>query len=250
MLVILSPSKTQDFETPTKAPFITQPVFKQEIHTLLTSLKQMSPADIAELMSISEKLSHLNFERFQNFQDTFTEQNSKPAIEAFQGDVYRDIDIVNYTPEDFQFAQDHIRTLSGLYGLLRPLDLMQPYRLEMKTKLKNPEGKDLYQFWGTKITDQLNQTNQPIINLASNEYSKAANLKKIQQPVINITFKEKKGNDYKIVAIYAKIARGTMANYIVKNRITEPQDLKNFNLDDYTYSPDYSTDQEYIYLRG
>lgn len=250
MLVILSPSKTQDFETPSKAPFTTQPVFKQEIHTLLTSLQQMSPTDIAKLMGISEKLSHLNFERFQNFQETFTIQNSKPAIEAFHGDVYRDIDVANYTKQDFEFAQDHLRTISGLYGLLRPLDLMQPYRLEMKTKLKNSKGKDLYQFWGNKIAEQLNQSNQPIINLASNEYSKAANFKQIKQPVINITFKEQKGKDYKIVAIYSKIARGTMANYIVKNRITQPNDLQNFNLDGYHYAPDDSTDDHLIFLRN
>ena len=250
MLVILSPSKTQDFQTPSKAPFTTQPLFKQEIHSLLTLLKQMSPDEIAKLMSISEKLSHLNYERFQNLKDIFLEANSKPAIEAFQGDVYRDIATANYTPEDFQFAQDHLRTISGLYGLLRPLDLMQPYRLEMKTKLKNSKGKDLYQFWGTKITDELNKANQPIINLASKEYSKAAKLKEINQPVIDITFREKKGNDYKIVAIYSKIARGTMANFIVKNRITKPTDLHKFNLDSYAYSSDYSTDQEYVYLRG
>lgn len=250
MLAILSPSKTQDFETPSKAPFTTQPVFKQEIHTLLTELQTKSPDDIASLMQISEKLSHLNFERFQNFQDTFTEQNSKPSIEAFIGDVYRDIDVANYTKQDFEFAQENIRTISGLYGLLKPLDLMQPYRLEMKTKLQNPKGKDLYQFWGNKITQELNDANQPIINLASNEYSKAANLKHIKQPVINITFKEKKGKDYKIVALYSKIARGTMANYIVKNRLSNPDELKQFNLDGYVYSSDYSTSSDFVFLRN
>lgn len=250
MLAILSPSKTQDFETPSKAPFTTQPVFKQEIHTLLTELQTKSPDDIASLMHISEKLSHLNFERFQNFQDNFTEQNSKPSIEAFIGDVYRDIDVANYTKQDFEFAQEHIRTISGLYGLLKPLDLMQPYRLEMKTKLQNPKGKDLYQFWGNKITQELNDANQPIINLASNEYSKAANLKHIKQPVINITFKEKKGQDYKIVALYSKIARGTMANYIVKNRLSNPDELKQFNIDGYVYSSDYSTSSDFVFLRN
>jgi hypothetical protein len=249
MLLVLSPSKTQDFETPSRAPAFKQPEFLNEIQDLTKILKGFSATQIAELMGVSEKIANLNAKRFKNFNPTFTKQNSKPAIEAFQGDVYRDIDTVNYTDEDFEFANEHIRIISGLYGILKPLDLIQPYRLEMKTKLKNAKGKNLYEFWGQKLAHVMNKECTTIVNLASNEYFDALK-KHLTCPVQKITFKENKSGEYKIIAIYSKLARGTMANWIVKNRINDPLALKGFNLDNYQFNKSESKESEYVFTRG
>lgn len=248
MLLLLSPAKTQDFATPSRTPFSTSPIFQSEIQQLVAVLKDKSPQEIATLMSISDNLSILNFKRYQDFEPKFNEKNSKPAIEAFQGDVYRDIAVQKYSKEDFKFIQDHVRIISGLYGLLRPLDLIQPYRLEMKTKLKNPSGKDLYEFWSNKLAQVLNKEHTTIINLASNEYFKAIQ-KHLTSPLITITFKEKKDSGYKIVAIYSKIARGTMTNWVVKNRIKSPEELKNFKEDGYKFNKSLSTEKELVFTR-
>ena len=193
------------------------------------------------MMSVSENIANLNYDRYQNWLTPFTTKNSKQALLTFIGDVYRDIDSENYTKEDFAFAQECLRTISGLYGLLRPLDLIQPYRLEMKFR---------YKYWKAILTEHLQDYKDPIINLASKEYSSAIDLKKLQADVYNIVFKEKKPAGYKTIPLYSKIARGTMANWIVMQRITEPQKLQAFKEDDYKFAPELSTKQEFVFTRG
>jgi cytoplasmic iron level regulating protein YaaA (DUF328/UPF0246 family) len=247
MLILLSPSKTQDFETTSRIQHPTQPGFQLEIQALIQVLNKLKPQ---EIMSVSQKIADLNYDRFQNYQSKFTSQNSKPALEAFKGDVYQDIQVESYTSDQLKYAQDHLRIISGLYGLLRPLDLIQPYRLEMKTKLKNPKGKDLYEFWNTKITDKLNQTPEPIINLASDEYYKVIQPKNLKQPVYKINFKERKGDEYKIVAIHAKRARGAMTNFIIQNQLKDPEEIKEFKARNYTFTDKLSTENEFTFTRG
>jgi cytoplasmic iron level regulating protein YaaA (DUF328/UPF0246 family) len=249
MYILLSPSKTQNF---TKASFLlpaTQPIFKKEILDLTSDLKKLSKAQIKNLMSISDNLADLNFTRFQTFEPSFTQKNSKPALFAFEGDVYTDIEAQDYSKSQLEFANNHIRILSGLYGLLKPMDLIQPYRLEMKTKLKTAKSKNLYEFWGSKISQQLNDADY-IINLASEEYFKAVDLNTLKAPIINVHFKQKKGSDYKIIPIYAKKARGTMANFIVKNKITKPTKIQEFEEDNYKFASKYSTPTELVFVRG
>lgn len=254
MLVILSPSKTQNFENYNlpKGVEPSAPLFQKEIQELVQKLKQLSPDQISKLMSLSEKLTELNFQRFQDFNpQKFTSDNSKPALLAFEGDVYRDIDSIHYSKEDWDFANQHLRTISGLYGLLRPTDNIQPYRLEMKTKLPTKNAKDLYEFWGAKLAEQINsEGHTTLINLASNEYSKALipHLKNID--LINISFKDKKKDKYRVIAIYSKFARGNMANQIIKQRITKPEQLKDLNVDGYKFNKQMSTDKEYVFTRG
>lgn len=253
MLILLSPSKTQDF-TEYKLPEGVQPSppsFLDEINQLAKTLKSYTPDQIKSLMSVSEKIADLNFTRFQDFSSEFHNQNSKPAFLAFKGDVYKHIDSDIYTVEDWQFANQHCFTISGLYGLLKPLDLIQPYRLEMKTKLPVAKGKDLYQFWGNKLANSLNQSNQPfILNLASHEYSKAVLNKEINKKVYNIIFKDFKSGKHKIIALYAKLARGSIANHIIKNKITSIQKVKESHVDGYKFSPENSTETDLVFLRG
>ncbi len=216
-------------------------------------LLELSPEDIGGLMKISEKLSHLNWQRFHDFCRPFTPENAKQALLAFRGDVYAGIDTENYNAEDFEFAQQHLRMLSGLYGVLRPLDLIQPYRLEMGTKLDNPRGKNLYEFWGKQITELLNQdldNDEPLlINLASNEYFKSVKPALLNGKILTLSLKENKNGIYKVVAIYAKRARGLMANYIIKNRIIEVEQVKNFSLEDYRFNDILSTSDEWVFTR-
>lgn len=255
MQLILSPSKTQDFtdyQLP-KGVEATTPLFPKKIQTLVSTLKKLTFPELSNLMSLSEKLTQLNFERFQNFQRDFTQSNAKPALLAFQGDVYRDINSLDYSQEDWLFAHKTIRILSGLYGLIKPLDLIQPYRLEMKTKLKTDTAKNLYDFWGDTLSKELESENakDPIlINLASNEYSKALLPHLKNTKVIHISFKDKKDKGYKVIAIYSKLARGHMAQQIVSNKIQSPDKIKNLNVDGYKYSPSHSTESEYVFLRG
>jgi len=249
MLILLSPSKTQDFTTPSIIQSPTQANFQIEIQTLVKILKGYSTEDIKRLMSVSDKLAELNYQRFQDFQARFTIQNAKPALEAFKGDVYRDIQVQNYNIEQLEYAQSHLRIISGLYGLLRPQDLIQPYRLEMKTKLPNSEGKDLCHFWGSKITAELNKLQEPIINLASDECFKVIQPKQVQQPIYKINFKEQKRDNYKVVAIHAKRARGSMTNFIIKNQLRNPEDIKTFRQKNYIFSPELSTKYEFTFIR-
>lgn len=257
MLIVISPSKSQDFsdqEFNVKNIPKTEPELLEDSKVLINELKQKSPEDIARLMDLSENLATLNYSRYQNFSPPFTERNAKPALFAFQGDVYTDIEIDQYSEEDFEFAQDHLRIISGLYGLLKPLDLIQPYRLEMKIKLNTPDSNDLYEFWGDKITRLLNENlaainAKALINLASNEYFKAIDQKKLQGKVITPEFKEFKQGQYKVVAVYAKRARGMMTNFIIKNKITDPEQIKTFNEAGYEYHENMSTDDKWVFIR-
>lgn len=254
MITILSPSKTQDFEDELSFSTHTQPVFLKETRKLAKSLCKLSEKKLSSLMSISPKLAHLNAERYKAFKTPFTPKNARQALIAFRGDVYQGFDLENYKKGDFLAAQKCIRILSGFYGLLAPLDLIQPYRLEMKTKLKTEKAKDLYTFWGTKLTQQLNKDlhetkSKYLINLASQEYSKALQTKDIEAEIITPVFKEKKGKTTKVVALFAKRARGMMANYIVKERVKRPEQLENFNQGGYRYMPSLSSESEYIFIR-
>lgn len=256
MKVILSPSKTQDFESYNLPAGVVSstPAFLTEIQSLITSLKKLTPQEIASLMSLSDKLTELNFHRFQDFQSSsFTSHNSKPSLLAFQGDVYRDIKSENYTAQQWAFANQSIRIISGLYGLLKPLDLIQPYRLEMKTKLETSNATDLYKFWRDKLAHYLESEMKPdeqIINLASKEYSKALLPFFDKNKIINITFKDKKDSGYKIIAIYAKLARGNMSHQIIQNQIQDPEKLKSLNIDGYKFNQEFSKANEYVFLRG
>ena len=250
MLILISPAKTLDYSTPNFTES-TQPDFQTDTRVLVRIMKKKSAKEIGELMHISENLAELNDERFKNFQNDFTEENSKQAILAFKGDVYTKIDVDEYSKEDFEFAQEHLRILSGLYGLLKPLDLIQPYRLEMGIKLENKKGKNLYEFWDKKISKAINAASNgnTIINLASQEYFKAVHLKSLKSRVITIDFKEYKDDSYKIVGFFAKQARGMMSNFAIKNRIIDPEQLKTFNEGGYEYSEKLSSENNWIFVR-
>ena len=250
MLAIISPSKTQDFSTPDiQDHTLTRQLDESEV--LVKILKQKNQEELSKLMSISEKLATLNYTRFQDFSTPFNFNNAKQALLAFKGDVYNGIDAPNLSKKDLTFAQDNLRMLSGLYGVVRPLDLIAPYRLEMGTKLANPRGKNLYEFWGSKISELLNEDeSEVIINLASNEYFKGIDKKTLKPKIINIVFKEFKGDKYKIIGIYAKRARGLMVQYIIKNRIQNSQDLKSFAMEDYRFKEEFSDSTTWVFTRG
>ena len=250
MLAVISPSKTQDFSSSNVDVFTKMRQIEQS-QILIDLLKTKTQGEIASLMSISDKLSKLNFDRFQTFSTPFTLTNAKQALLAFKGDVYNGIDAPNLSSQDLDFAQSCVRMLSGLYGVIRPLDLIQPYRLEMGTRLENDKGKNLYEFWGDQISQILNEDESSvIINLASNEYFKGIDKKSLNAKIINIAFKELKGDTYKIIGIYAKRARGLMVNYMIKNRITKSDDLKNFNVEDYKFRQDMSDESTWVFTRG
>tara|TARA_B000000475_G_scaffold4228_1_gene3722 strand:+ start:170 stop:922 length:753 start_codon:yes stop_codon:yes gene_type:complete len=250
MLAIISPSKTQDFSH-CDIDFFTQTRQIESSDELIGILKNKSKSQISKLMSLSEKLSELNFDRFQKFKLPFTLDNAKQAILAFKGDVYNGINAPELSSEDLEFAQGKVRMLSGLYGVVRPLDLIQPYRLEMGTKLSNSKGGDLYDYWGSEISNILND-DEPnlIINLASNEYFKAIDKKTLKANILDIVFKEKKGDSYKVIGIYAKRARGLMINYIIRNRLESPELLKDFSDEGYRFDKELSSDLSWVYLRG
>jgi len=257
MLSILSPSKTQDFSDDRfdvhQLPQ-SEPALWQESQRLVQEMKNKSSQEIQQLMSVSEAIAQLNYERYQNFDASFSAENARQALLAFRGDVYTDIAVHEYSKEDFDFAQQHLRILSGLYGLLRPMDLMQPYRLEMKTRLSSSRGNNLYEFWGDRITRLLKEDlqqhdNQMLVNLASNEYFKVVWTRLLGAEVISPVFKEYKEGEYKVVAIYAKRARGKMANFIVKNRIDQAEQLKTFTEGGYEYSDNLSSAQEWVFVR-
>lgn len=254
MLIVLSPAKSLDYKTPAKVKASTLPEFASESAKLIADLKKLSPQDIADLMGLADQLAVLNVGRYRDWSKKFTEENSKPAIYAFNGDVYDGFDVNSLNSKALDFAQDHLRILSGLYGALRPLDLMQPYRLEMGTTFKNPRGKDLYAFWGERVTDSLKkilekQKKPVLLNLASEEYFKVLQAKNLECPIISPVFQDVKGGKYKIISFYAKRARGLMARYVVENRITEPTDLKGFNLDGYKYFASESTPEKPLFRR-
>jgi cytoplasmic iron level regulating protein YaaA (DUF328/UPF0246 family) len=240
MLIVLSPDKSLDYKTPVQVKEPTLPEFVAESAKLISDLKKLSPQQVAQLMGLSDQLAALNVGRYRDWSSKFTAANSKPAIYAFDGDVYDGFDVKSLNAKALDFAQDHVRILSGLYGALRPLDLMQAYRLEMGTSLKNARGRDLYAFWGSRVTDSLkkaltNDKKPVLLNLASEEYFKVLQPKELGCPVIAPVFQDAKDGKYKIISFYAKRARGLMARYVVENRISDPADLKGFNLDGYRY---------------
>ncbi len=250
MLAIISPSKTQDFSE-CNIDIFSQTRQLESSNELVGILKSKSKSQISKLMSLSEKLSELNFDRFQKFKLPFTLDNAKQAILAFKGDVYNGINAPDLSSEDLEFAQSKVRMLSGLYGVVRPLDLIQPYRLEMGTKLSNAKGPNLYDYWGTEISNVLNEDEPDlIINLASNEYFKAIDKNTLKANILDIVFKEKKGETYKVIGIYAKRARGLMINYIIRNRLENPEALKDFSDEGYRFDRDLSSDSSWVYLRG
>ncbi len=253
MIVLLSPSKTLDFDKHSNQHY-TLPRLIKDSNKLAEILKALSPSEIKQLMKVSDNIAELNFERFSQFQIPFTLDNAKQSILAFKGDVYESLEVEKLDNLDLAFAQKHIRILSGLYGLLRPLDLMQPYRLEMGTKLAANEYKDLYSFWGNKVTDLLNEDTELsgsnlIVNLASNEYFKAINKELLKGRLLNIDFKENRNGVYKIIAFNAKKARGAMAFQIIKQRIIEAEALQSLIVNDYTFNEDLSTKDHFVFTK-
>ncbi|ALO47663.1 peroxide stress protein YaaA [Pseudohongiella spirulinae] len=254
MLLVLSPAKSLDFESPVPEQAFTQPDFLNRSEQLIKTLRQLSPEDLSELMHISPKLAELNFERNLNWQTPFTPDNARPAIYAFTGDVYTGLDVQSLNDADIQYAQDHLCILSGLYGLLRPLDLMQAYRLEMGTSLKHKNNNSLYEYWGSSLAEKLNErlagSQDPVlINLASNEYFKAINKKKLKARIISPVFKDYKNGQYKIISFFAKKARGMMAAWVIRNRIEDVQQLNGFDVAGYQYSASDSTEDKPVFLR-
>ena len=254
MLITLSPSKGQDFDTPTPSDIYSVPDQLKDSQILINKAKKLDIKDVGALMDVSENISILNVERFNTWQLPFTPENAKPALFAFKGDVYSGIQKEKYSDDDLNYAQDHLRILSGLYGALRPMDLIQPYRLEMKTKLKNPRGDNLYQFWDERITDKLNETldvqkEKVLVNLASNEYFKSVKPKKLDGRLLNISFKETKDGKTRVIAIFAKRARGMMTDFILRNRIESSEDIKDFGAGGYRFSDQQSTENNWVFER-
>ena len=255
MLMLISPAKTLDFETPAKTKVFTTPDFLDRSQQLIEQLRELAPADISNLMHISEKLGNLNFDRYLNWHIPFDRGNAKQAVLAFKGDVYMGLDAESFSSVDFKFAQKHLRILSGLYGLLRPLDLMQAYRLEMGTKFKNTAGSNLYVFWENTLTDAINtqlkrSQSNVLLNLASNEYFKAVQRKAIHADIITPVFKDKKNGKYKIISFYAKKARGSMAAFVIKQQLTQVDDIKHFDVDGYCYNESLSSAREWVFTRA
>ncbi|MBM1145340.1 MAG: hypothetical protein CL543_00585 [Alcanivorax sp.] len=254
MLIVVSPAKTLDYESPLPSLRATQPRLLDDSAELVDRARQLSPADLASLMKVSDKIAHLNVERFAQWSRPFDKSNARPAVFAFKGDVYTGLDIGRFDRDDLQAAQKKLRILSGLYGVLRPLDLMQPYRLEMGTRLDNPRGKDLYQFWGETITDQLIKDmkaagTEVLVNLASNEYFKSVHPKRLPGPVIEPVFQDEKNGKYKVISFYAKKARGLMAAWILREGIDKPEDLRKFKEAGYRYDAQASTDAKPVFRR-
>ena len=254
MLIVLSPAKTLDYETPPVIHKATQPEFLQRSSQLVDTARKLGPKGIRKLMGVSEQLAQLNHERFVNWEQPFTEDNARQAVLAFRGDVYSGLDADTMSPADFDFAQQHLRVLSGLYGLLRPLDLMQPYRLEMGLKFENSGGKNLYEFWGDEITGKLNGQLQALgsrtlVNLASNEYFKAVKPRALNGEVITPVFKDLKNGSYRVISFFAKKARGQMARHIIDQRLEGAEGLKDFRGGGYCYQPEQSTANRLIFTR-
>ncbi len=254
MLMVISPAKTLDFETPPTTARYTQPQYLDHSQELITQLRELTPAQISELMHLSDKLSGLNAARFGSWNPAFTPDNAKQALLAFKGDVYTGLDAETLDEAELSYAQDHLRMLSGLYGLLRPLDLMQPYRLEMGTRLANARGKDLYAFWGTRISEWLNQAladqgDDVLLNLASAEYFSAVKRSALNARIIDTEFKDLKNGQYKIISFYAKKARGMMSRFVISERINDPEQLKSFDIQGYRYSAEQSSPDKLVFLR-
>ena len=254
MLFILSPAKSLDYDTPPQVKTHTQPMFSRQSAELIDVLKTKTPQDISRLMKLSDALSGLNVGRFQAWSKKFTVKNSKQSVLAFNGDVYEGLAAKTLNASQLDWAQAHLCILSGLYGVLRPLDLMQPYRLEMSTTLATEKGSNLYQFWGSQISDYLNQraaaeTSPVIVNLASEEYFKAVDLKALKAPVVNCVFEDYKNGKYKIISFHAKRARGLMARYAIEKRAATVQKLESFNVEGYAFVRGESKPDRLVFRR-
>jgi cytoplasmic iron level regulating protein YaaA (DUF328/UPF0246 family) len=254
MLTVISPAKTLDYETPTITEEFTQPTQLAQSRKLIRRLRELGSDDLSRLMSISDNLAELNRQRYRKWKTPFKPENARQALFAFKGDVYLGLDAYNLDTASIAYAQQHLRILSGLYGLLRPLDLMQPYRLEMGTRLSTETGSNLYQFWDERITRALNQELQQtdsssLINLASNEYFKAVKPKLLKAEIITPTFREWRKGEYKFISFSAKKARGLMSRYMIEQRIDQPEGLKDFDYEDYRYNPALSTDSDWVFTR-
>ena len=254
MLAILSPAKTLDYETPLKTELNSQPIYGRESNQLIKTLRTFEPFEVASLMKISDKLADLNHKRYVEWRNKPAESKTRPAALAFKGDVYQGLEAESFNDNDLKFAQRHLCILSGLYGLLRPLDVIQPYRLEMGTKLKTSKGQNLYDYWGTKLTTGLNEALKEskegtLVNLASNEYFGAVQPKLLEGSLLNIGFKEKRNGQLKFVSFSAKKARGLMAKFIIKERLKNPDDLKNFDLEDYKFNKKLSSELDWTFSR-
>jgi len=254
MLTVISPAKTLDFETQAPTDAFTQPVHLRQSRQLIKLLRKLSADDLSSLMNVSENIANLNVDRFKHWKTPFTAENSRQALFAFKGDVYVGLDAYSMDSANIEFAQKHLRMLSGLYGLLRPLDLMQAYRLEMGTRLDTDQGNNLYQFWDSRITDAINaelkKMDKPVlINLASNEYFKSVKGKSLKGDIVNPVFKEYHNGKYKIISFFAKKARGLMARYIIDHELTEAEAIKEFSLDGYRFDSSLSQGKDWVFSR-
>lgn len=254
MLILISPAKTLDYDTPSVTKKFSQPQMLDHSEELVGVLKKYNSNQISKLMGLSQKLADLNRDRYQTWSRPFKKSNAKQALLAFKGDVYVGLNAENFSDDDFAYAQEHLRILSGLYGILRPLDLMQPYRLEMGTKLKTEEGNNLYDFWGSTITDKLNKEikktkSEVVLNLASNEYFKSVKHKDLSVDVVTPVFKDWKTDRYKMISFYAKKARGLMSAWVIQNQVSDPDKLMKFNVDGYKYSAKESEPLKPVFLR-
>ena len=254
MLVVISPAKTLDFETPVTFASATRPGMLSASNALVEELRQYSGEDLQKLMGISPALAELNSERYQNWRSRATRKHTKQAIFAFQGDVYTGLNAAEFDADDLEFAQQHLRILSGLYGVLRPLDLIQPYRLEMGTALGTAKGKNLYQFWGDELAKAVNKElkrlkTNTLVNLASNEYFKAIDVAELNARVVTPTFKDFKNGQYKFLSFFAKKARGMMSAYIIKHRVSDPEALKQARIGGYRFNAKESTEDKWVFRR-
>lgn len=254
MLLLLSPAKSLDYETPLSGQPHTAPLFVKQSKALIDVLRTRSPQQIAELMDLSDKLASLNVARYQAWSSRASEKNARQAALAFDGDVYGGLDARSLQSAELAWAQDHICILSGLYGVLRPLDLMQPYRLEMGTRLENPNGRDLYAFWGSRISEYLNtrlrcDTSPVVINLASQEYFKAVDTTALKGRVVECVFQEHKSGQYKVISFMAKRARGLMARFAAQHQLAQPEQLRAFDLEGYAWNAASSTPERLVFRR-
>lgn len=255
MFFVLSPAKNLNEKDPAPVSEYTQPALLAEAEKLMQELRPLAPQDLAALMHVSDKIALLNAERNAAWHTPFTPDNAKQAVYLFNGDVYEGIDAASLPKQGVHYLQNHVRLLSGLYGLLRPLDLMQPYRLEMGTPFANSRGKNLYEFWDNRITDLLNQTlaeagSDTLVNLASQEYFKSVKPEKLQARLITPVFKDEKNGQYKIISFYAKKARGLMVRYAADHRLTDPEALKHFDYEGYAFNAAASSENEWVFLRS
>ncbi len=253
MKFILSPAKSMNFDKQDLISQHTQISFLEKTEKIMKKLKKLNPTKIGDLMKVSAAISDLNYGRFQEFSSEFTEENSKQAILAFTGDAYRGMDAASFSQEEFDYAQQNLRILSGLYGLLKPLDLIQPYRLEMGTKIEiSPNEKNLYAVWKETNTAKLSEElkGDYLVNLASNEYFKSIDTKKLNGKLLNIGFKDFKNGEYKTIMTYAKFARGLMSRYIIKNQLKEVEGIKGFDYENYSFNSSLSSENEWLFTRG